>query len=140
LGWGDEYVIAEQPAQIRVDDYSLVPMKLTARFGETELATGTCFAYRHAFGDFLVTNWHNVTGRNPNDLSFLDKRNIGVPDNLAVELHATQLGRWHPANLKLYSDTGHEVPVWLVHPQFRRGVDVVAIKRRRCPRTRSAFR
>jgi hypothetical protein len=103
-------------AAARVDDYSLVPLRLIARFRDTDLAVGTCFFYQHASGLHLITNWHNVTGKNPNTLELLDEKNAGIPDRLHIDLHQKgQLGRWRSATLRLYGDDTFDRPNWLVH-------------------------
>ena len=112
-----------------VDDYSLAPLRYVARFGETNLAVGTCFFYQHAAGLHLITNWHNVTGRHPVTLELLDKTHAAIPDSFQIQVHHKgKLGRWRPATGSLYVDTERQQPRWLVHPQHGRHVDVVAMR------------
>jgi hypothetical protein len=113
---------------VAVDDYSLSSLHYIAKFGDTPLALGTCFFYRHAAGLYLITNWHNVTGRHPATLQLLDTRSGGIPDRFQIDVHQKgALGRWRQVLARLYLDEERERPRWLVHPQHGRQVDAVAI-------------
>jgi len=81
---------------------------------------------------FLVTNWHVVTGRAPSDPSHSETG--AVPYKLKCMLHARQddasairTGQLVNLEVPINSDDGNE-PQWLEHPDFRSGVDVVAVK------------
>ena len=101
-------------------------------FGETELAIGTAFFYRHLESTHLVTNWHNVTGRNPKSKQPLSSHG-GVPNRMIVGIptHTTKDERpcilWQWKTLRLYEDEKMERPAWCEHPTFHESVDVVTI-------------
>jgi len=81
---------------IEIDQYSVAEKPIELRFDETPLAIATAFVWRHGSGDYLVTNWHNVTGINPDDGTHLSatggepNRLVGLggratePDDIAV--------------------------------------------------------
>ena len=102
----------------------------------TTLSTATSFFYEtSSSGLYLITNWHNVTGRNPEK-----PRKIltgAVPCFLRIRLHRKQqqeVGKPHFINisdiaeedLPINSKNGDE-PQWLEHPNHRFKVDVVGI-------------
>ena len=57
-------------------ELSYVPIHITMRFENTDLAIATAFFYAFDDKDFLITNWHNVTGRKTaRSLSFVRPSN-----------------------------------------------------------------
>lgn len=96
------------------------------KLNDTKGATGTGFIYSRAGKDYLITNWHNVTGRHNETHTPLHKMSL-VPNIVTVWYHKQTLGRWRTANLPLYSDAESRHPRWLIHPHFGERVDVVAI-------------
>lgn len=110
---------------IGIDEYSLATIPMTMRFGQTNLSTGTSFIWRHGDDDYLITNWHNVSGKNPRTGEHLSKT-LAEPDRVHVLLHDLKsLGRRRPAEIFLNRADGS--PVWYEHPVHRKKVDVVAI-------------
>lgn len=102
------------------------------RFQESTLAIGTAFFYCHEGTDFLVTNWHNASGRRPLDLAPLSKH-AAIPDNLVVRIptevvlkEGQSAIRWEPKVLPLYDE--QQVPIWWVHPDEGSAIDVVVIQ------------
>lgn len=99
--------------------------------GTEELAVGTGFLYQRNGRFFIVTAWHNVTGRHSETLEPLSKKGA-FPDHLVAHV-ACQMthidGRAAgtvrlPFNIPLEDD---ETTHYLVHPQGWPRVDVVAI-------------
>lgn len=97
------------------------------------LSTGSCFFWGLNDRTFLITNWHNLAGRNPqtNELmsstgavpqriSFIVFKRISEPDSDGFyELN------YMPVEVGLYDN--HSKPRWLEHPEFGKRVDVAAI-------------
>src|SRR3954471_980407 len=54
------------------------------RFGNTRLSSGTGFVVQGPKGPLLITNRHNVTGRDQNTGAPLDKKNGAIPDSVEV--------------------------------------------------------
>lgn len=104
---------------------SLRSLAVLAQFEDAELATATAFVITYCGRPYLVTNWHVVAGRNPEDGRALSDTGA-VPDRLAVMHHiANAPGHWERRTHMLYDDGGD--PLWLEHPVHGRSVDVVAL-------------
>lgn len=94
-------------------------------FGTNKIATGTAFVFRQEDQAYLITNWHNVTGINPQTGKHLSP-NASEPDRIHVWLTVKDnLGKW--ASLEIPVVDPNDNPLWLEHPTFGRKVDVVAI-------------
>jgi len=110
-----------------------VPFKIRMRCKDINLAIGTAFIYQYEANTYLVTNWHNVTGRNPKSKETLS--DVGnEPDNLVMGIPTIQnpneqpmMIKWEWKILELYEDQNREIPVWLHHPVHSENVDVVVI-------------
>ena len=111
-----------------------VPIHITLRFNEAEMGVGTAFFYTAGNKDYLITNWHNVSGRRPWDKKVNSERGA-IPDNLVVRIpYDEQLQdgviarKWLPKVLKLYEDDEHYRPIWWEHPNHRFTIDAVAME------------
>jgi hypothetical protein len=100
-------------------------------FREQELSAATGFFYRYRGGIFLITNWHNVSGRDRNTLQPISPL-AGVPDRMKVLIGCRgHIGEWGEMDVPLYkdlntADQGSD-PVWLEHCVHGNKTDVVAI-------------
>jgi hypothetical protein len=121
------------------DSLSEVPFRISMRFKDIQLAIGTAFTYSYEGQLYLVTNWHNVTGREPSTLK-LKSRDAAIPDRLYIEIpvmveaSGTKQSEiemihmeWREAEFLLYEDIcdSPTKPVWYEHPQYGHKVDVV---------------
>ncbi len=116
-------------ASIAPDPISFTTHHLHLCFRETDtvLSSGTGFVYERASAPYLVTNWHNVTGRNPATGECLSDT-LAVPDMVSTLFRTIdQPARCLREHLPLYSDSKMQEPVWYEHPKHGRSVDVVAI-------------
>ncbi len=114
---------------IKPDSISFTTHHLHMCFGETNtvISSGTGFIYKHENECYLITNWHNVSGKNPITGQCLSE-NLAVPDLVSTLFREIE----HPANCKresipIFSDTGMMNPIWYEHPEHGHKVDVVAI-------------
>lgn len=83
-------------------------------------ATGFIFQYNSK--NYLITNWHVVTGRDPSNNQILDK--LGrTPTSIQIWHNAEKLGAWESRIEPLFSG---EKKNWIEHPKGR-DVDVVAL-------------
>jgi len=100
---------------------------LQMRWGEKNLAVGTGVLYERKGEHFIVTAWHNVSGRHSETLECLhtDK---SVPDNVVVTLSLTinSMGLIVPLSIVVPLQDS-EKGLYYVHPQGYPRVDVVAI-------------
>jgi hypothetical protein len=104
---------------------SLVSLLIGPMHRETLLGRATGFVVERASTNYLVTNFHVVSGRRPGNLANVDP--LGAwPDRLAIMHHSTDgLGRWEPHHEQLYDASG--APRWLEHPEHGHRVDVIAL-------------
>jgi hypothetical protein len=118
---------------------NFAPCRIEAFFENQSLGLATAFHYFHKDATYLITNWHNVTGRDPASGKCLHTQ-AGVPDRLRVGLpvvaeanvnlprgQATKYG-WKEAGLRLYQDEARLKPFWFEHPIHREKVDAIAIR------------
>ena len=114
---------------------SWVPIQIEILYNEEVLGLGTAFFYSENGKTYLITNWHNVSGRNPETLKAIHK-DAALPNKLKLfypmnagnikELPegASTIG-WNAVLLELYEN---EKPVWFEHPSYGKKVDAIAIE------------
>ncbi|MHC2462726.1 trypsin-like peptidase domain-containing protein [Bradyrhizobium embrapense] len=108
-----------------IDPYSVAALPLEMYFNATPLSVGTASVWKHSGQFYLITNWHNVSGRDPNTGKHLSPT-AAEPDRVHAWLNAKgQLGNKIAKSIPLRGEAGE--PRWLVHPQHGNKVDVVAI-------------
>ena len=94
---------------------------------EIILASGTGFIFEQDGAAYLITNWHNVTGRDPTSGTCLSKT-LAMPDTITTYFREpSRIGASRREHLKLYRDKAMREPAWYEHPNFGRKVDVVAL-------------
>jgi Trypsin-like peptidase domain len=108
---------------------SLQSLLIRMDFGATNLSSGTGFVCNSSRGrSLLMTNWHNVSGRNPTTGKPLSPT-AGIPDRMRI-LHnraSPQHGRleWIEKIEPLYNSDGS--PRWIGHPTLGDNADFVAL-------------
>ena len=108
-----------------IEQHSVATVPLRMLFNDTDLSVGTGFIWEHAGKHFLITNWHNVSGRDVFTKKHLSKT-AGEPNRLALWLNvAGKLGVKAEAFLPIRD--GYGAPLWLVHPKMGNDADVVAM-------------
>jgi len=109
-----------------IDEYSIATVPIELRFNDTGLATGTAFVWEHSGDHYLITNWHNVSGRDPNTGRHLSKT-AAEPDNIRgyFNTKGAYMGFKHHVGMKIRNDDGQVA--WRVHPTYKREIDVVAL-------------
>ncbi len=121
--------------------YSQCPFQIQSWDQLGMLATGTAFFYEHHGDWFLVTNWHNLSGRH-----FLSKQPLGGSGRCPTFIKAklSQYSRsdsGHPPdtfvpNAQEVSIYDGDKPLWYEHPELASNCDVVALPMERpsdCP-------
>ena len=100
---------------------------LTMRFQKTELSIGSGVIYKHGSEYYIVTAWHNLTGRHSETLKPLSK-NLAIPDNVVVNLAVNTstfgLVTRHPITIPLIDG---EKSLFYIHPKNWPRVDVAII-------------
>jgi hypothetical protein len=109
-----------------ITEPSVKSLLIKMQFNGQLLATGTGFLAPSRIGPVLVTNRHNVTGRNPITNECLHDSG-GVPNEIViVHNRKGKLGSWIEKKEQIIDAGGN--PVWYVHPELRERADFVAIK------------
>lgn len=104
---------------------SYMSLAITALAQDQPISTASAFVITHAGSHYLITNWHVVTGRNPETNKPLSST-AAVPDALAVlHLVPDQDLSWAWRTEPLYDKANN--PLWLEHPHYGQKVDVVAL-------------
>ncbi|MCY3569580.1 MAG: trypsin-like peptidase domain-containing protein [Chloroflexi bacterium] len=91
------------------------------------ISSGTGFFYSLDDKLFLVTNWHNVSGKNPftgAPLHGSGRLPLTLTGKLATVMEDGESFAFVGRTLELYKDYS---PIWLEHPELGSGCDVVAI-------------
>lgn len=118
----------------RLDDLSISTVKLRMQFSQGEnnsrefFATG--FFWRKNEKSFLVTNWHNVTGRHFENKKPLDTKESLIPNQAFCEYYIEETNGsvtdifLHNFTLPLFPEKKFEnQPFWYEHPKEE--VDIV---------------
>lgn len=108
-------------------------VRLHVYAGDIQLETATGF-FMAAERDgqqthFLVTNWHVLSGRKPNDPGVIRHSPGGLPDNIRLSLHhansAPGVLTMEEVTLPLFAEDG--AAVWWEHPTLGRRCDLGVI-------------
>src|SRR5450759_2939578 len=89
--------------------------KITLRFDGIDLSTGTAFFYNHGESQWLVTNWHNLSGRNPHTGIPLSKT-AAIPNELVLKAAiwgndgSSDYLRWQESVINILDDDA--TPKW----------------------------
>ncbi|MEW5940864.1 MAG: trypsin-like peptidase domain-containing protein, partial [Chloroflexota bacterium] len=95
-------------------------------FGDVQLGIATGFIWEHENMNYLVTNWHVMTGFHPQTKQPI-RENGATPDVLRIWLHTVEhLGKWESLDVNLFDNQGR--PHWKEHKVFRENVDVAIIR------------
>jgi hypothetical protein len=112
---------------------SFAAFKVVLKFNDGELATGTAFFAGVGKRALLVTNKHNVTGRNIATGECLDKKHAAVPNMMSVLIPITSkkdegfiCSSWQWYHIPLYVEQDDARPAWVEHPDPT--VDLVGFK------------
>lgn len=119
---------------------SLMSIFLQMRFDGVALASGTGFFVEYSHRWWLITNRHNVTGRNQAG-ECLDKLHAAVPNKLTAYIpvfmppsgepepdsydHDIGPG-WRPIQICLYDE--YDQPKWVEHPELNERADFIALE------------
>ncbi|CAK3386017.1 hypothetical protein EDB51_12169 [Vibrio crassostreae] len=104
---------------------SVQSLIITMRFNGQALSTGTAFVVKGPNGPLLLTNRHNVTGRNQETEEPLSKTG-GIPNEIMI-LHNVKanLGRWVEVVEPILGPG--DTPLWTEHPILGKKADFVAL-------------
>lgn len=111
--------------QTQISIHSAQSLLIEMRFDGQTLSTGTAFVCPSPVGPVLLTNRHNVTGRDQTTGKPLSAT-MGIPNEVVVMHNRKGVpGQWVPRLEPLYSG---DVPRWKEHPTLGPKADFVALR------------
>lgn len=116
--------------EIQIARPSVASLLVGLQFQGAPLASGTAFiAHGRSGAPYLITNRHNVTGRNQETGCFLSTTG-GIPNEVVIMHNQKEaLGRWVRRLEPLYEKGDpNEAPLWTEHPRLGPRADFVALK------------
>lgn len=111
----------------RVDPLSFCVAKLELTFNEITAALGTCFFWSKNSSIYLVTAWHNFSGRNPITGRHLSPKTLIEPNHCEFNLFiggGTLERRLCKTPIR---DSASNQPLWLIHPNYKRSIDIAVL-------------
>lgn len=110
---------------IRVDVFSATTVPLEMMINTISLSVGTGFIWRSTDTIYLITNWHNLSGRDANTEANIS-RTGAWPNRLRVYLNTKgRLGQKYEEIFELYDHNGK--PNWIIRPTMGHKVDIAAL-------------
>lgn len=113
----------QKPA-ISIDEFSVKSLYLDIFLNKDKLGIATGFIIKKGNSCYVITNWHVVTGRDPNNSKPLSSNGMIDPNKIVAWFHGKKLGSWVPHEIELINKDGNRL--WIEHPRGK-DVDVVAI-------------
>ncbi len=102
------------PKTIVIDPLSCTSLRVELRARGKQLGTATAFVVQTESGSHLITNWHVLSGRNPEDNQPLSPTGA-IPDAIMIVHHAKRLGSWKHITQPLVDSEGEAL--WVEHPE-----------------------
>jgi hypothetical protein len=108
-----------------IDSHSIAAIPIIMYFNDTELGLGTAFLWTEKNSHYLITNWHNVSGKDPFTGKHTSKT-AAEPNKIVAWMHEkTALGSKINKVIPIRDEDG--VPKWFIHPTHGNKIDVVAL-------------
>ena len=108
---------------VLIDEFSVKPLYLELILNGLTIGSATGFILKNGTLFYLITNWHVVTGKDPETNLALSPSGAIDPDKMRVYVHGLKLGQWLIMEISLLQEGKKQ---WLEHPAGKE-VDVVAI-------------
>lgn len=110
---------------VEIHYLSQVPIITKFYFNDTYLALGTSFIYKKGMSYYLVSNWHNYSGRNSETNETLSPT-AALPNRIKCRLILDQEALdWDDCFFDLMDENGKRK--WLEHPQSGSVIDVAVL-------------
>lgn len=116
---------------VSVSRISLASCYAVAKREGQAIGTLSCFLYRCGGEDFVVSAWHNFSGRRPDNHRLLGR---AIPNELEISLplrgdfiDGQAVVFTVEVGVNLYPSHLAGRPIWFVHPQCGHAIDVAAI-------------
>jgi hypothetical protein len=112
--------------EIKLNPLSFPPILLEANFEDSTIAIATGFIWKHEKDNFLVSNWHVMSGLDPKTHQPIDSFS-STPDRVRMWLHSKDhLNRAVQVELQLLNNQGR--PLWKEHKIHGSKIDVAILK------------
>lgn len=110
-------------------EYSQSPFQILINDEKGLISTGTAFFYEYDKENFLITNWHNISGRHFLTNNKLDKQNGRLPTNVEAKL-ATNISGTNGFTTVLHKVAIYDnyEPLWFEHPTLGSTCDIIALR------------
>ena len=110
---------------INIDPYTSAVSPIDMYFDNTPLSRGTAFFWEEEGQTFLVTNWHNFSGKDPFTGNHITE-NAAEPNRITFDVfEGGDLNKRRTLSTDLFENY---IPTWLEHPMHKSRVDVVCRK------------
>lgn len=115
------------PPTRHIDQYSVGPIPIEIFFDNNKLGIGTGFVWKRGTKFFIITNYHNVSGKDPFSGKHISPK-LAEPNNIICWFHAKNysLGDRYRQRINLYD--AESQCIWLTHPVLKTTCDIVAIE------------
>ncbi len=115
---------------LTVDLISTIPFIIQTRFNDTYLSHATGFIYKSKDKNYLITNWHVMSGRHAQTKQPLHEH-LATPNNLTI-YPSIREGKFcqrisSGIRIDLFNEERDSF-LWLEHPEFSNEIDVAAIE------------
>lgn len=108
-----------------IDEYSVATVPIELMFNSTKLGLGTAFVWDNAGQYFLITNWHNLSGKDVFSKKYVAPT-AAEPTHIVVWWNQKgQLGAKFSEVIPVRDN--QDMPLWWIHPQHGSNIDVVAL-------------
>ena len=107
-----------------VDPFSVKSVYLETYLDEQKGGVATGFIVKKDNSNYLITNWHVVTARDPVDNRPISRKGIVDPNMLRVWFHGERLGSWIQVEVPILGKKQEKL--WFEHCRGRE-IDVVAV-------------
>ncbi|MCF7917164.1 MAG: serine protease [Candidatus Omnitrophica bacterium] len=123
------FIIGGNSMPINIDTLSVASLYLIVKNGESFLGTATGFIVKHDDTNYLITNWHVLSGRNPGTNEVIHSTGA-APREVLIWHHGETLGQWKLKSEQLYNESGEKR--WIEH-DLGRNIDIVALPLKNLP-------
>lgn len=111
------------PNKINIHPFSSTSLYVEPYYDDIKLSCATAFVVVYKEKGYILTNWHVVSGVDPDRNMVLSKTGL-IPNRLRIVYHSTEGGKWVEIFEPLYNETGDKL--WIEH-EYSQNVDVVAL-------------
>ena len=106
---------------VEINPISAASLCIEMMYDDIRLAVGTAFYFKYNESRYLVSNWHNFSGRNPDTGKPLHKE-TALPN--LVRVHCRNQEDLSILELRNFALSNEQESFWLQHPEHKAKVDI----------------